>query len=826
MTKCDAEYKNLNRIKSYSEQAYATVQWAEQVCKNDEYLKQRVEKLSYLTPAAIRKRFSPVLVDEANSYGHQVNKDTVSFSKSTSSEINIDFSDLNQIDTYASNVTFETYYSNGEYHKRAVIPLTDTETQILTCRNFEQGTGINSFWYVGYDHNKQYELRADWIRDHFDHEIPAVCRAQTITIPKDENNQDIINGKLESVDLQIENTGVDCSDWASPLYVQIFRTEERTVEKTTWDPVTLSNKSETPPVYETISWPIGHPHNALATAEFKPWKTSPGFYNFRFDKAVTVNTGDKLALVFSSPLSHKDHSPRIGGWGRNCAQEKYPGGDAFLSEDNARSFMRYGRNNLAVEYKYGQLTPLDFAFQCHIHKYEQEYIKDKDYYLYLKPIMGNLMNKLRLSGSLSGETEQDHESGKYVTFEYNTTGKPTDWTTLPYKTEVSFDSTQIIFIRAKLKTTSTSVTPTIESLNIVTKSDLPNEMYVRTHFYNPKTTPMLGANEWGRIYAPFECTPNDGDIHAELEIIQDRIVTEHFTIITVNELDYYLELRDSEGNPILDSEQIIDVPNDDRAQYLYDNPSVVNKLKNYNIYVKPYTLTIDEEEVTYYLSFDGGLDDDDQQIISGLQFTQNPAYPIKECLIQPQGGDEVVSYGEWYNFTVDYDNHILYLDEDVLTGMAVGSLAVSYNPCFMTGLTAEEMGYGIDEETGEQTEGLALDYFKQHFIVNENEIETRRIQLKAPPVDPIRQVILNKDTDNETELLEDIDFTVDYNTRELIFPILNQSNQTSILQLNDTLDVVYTPNIEDTGIALGYRVVREDTNHECIIKPNFIEYKV
>ena len=36
MSKCAANYKNLNRIKSYSEQGYATVQWAKQVCMNDE----------------------------------------------------------------------------------------------------------------------------------------------------------------------------------------------------------------------------------------------------------------------------------------------------------------------------------------------------------------------------------------------------------------------------------------------------------------------------------------------------------------------------------------------------------------------------------------------------------------------------------------------------------------------------------------------------------------------------------------------------------------------------------------------------------------------
>ena len=83
---CPAEYKNLNEIQSFSEQMYPTVQWAEQNCKNDEWLKKKVEELEYLTPPAIRKRFSPILLDKMNSWGCKLNsgegsrKNTVTFS--------------------------------------------------------------------------------------------------------------------------------------------------------------------------------------------------------------------------------------------------------------------------------------------------------------------------------------------------------------------------------------------------------------------------------------------------------------------------------------------------------------------------------------------------------------------------------------------------------------------------------------------------------------------------------------------------------------------------------------------------------------------------
>ena len=70
---CPSQYKNLNQIQSFSEQMYPTVQWAEQNCKNDEYLKQKTDELEYLTPPAVRKRFSPILLDELNSFGCKIN---------------------------------------------------------------------------------------------------------------------------------------------------------------------------------------------------------------------------------------------------------------------------------------------------------------------------------------------------------------------------------------------------------------------------------------------------------------------------------------------------------------------------------------------------------------------------------------------------------------------------------------------------------------------------------------------------------------------------------------------------------------------------------
>ena len=86
---------------------------------------------------------------------------------------------------------------------------------------------------------------------------------------------------------------------------------------------------------------------------------------------------------------------------------------------------------------------------------------------------------------------------------------------------------------------------------------------------------------------------------------------------------------------------------------------------------------------------------------------------------------------------------------------------------------------------------------------------------------------MNKDTDTERELIEDTDFTVDYTKGLIIFDIINDDDYSTILSANDNLEVMYTPNLEDVGIAIGYTATRgENTDKQVTIKQNWIEYKV
>ena len=107
MKECPPVYKNLG-LMSFDEQREVTVEMLRQICKNDEWLKQNLEKIEYLTPPAIRKRFTPVPVDTNKSYGYKITTDNnVVFDTGTNKEVFMDFDDTTLIDTNKTTAVIE-----------------------------------------------------------------------------------------------------------------------------------------------------------------------------------------------------------------------------------------------------------------------------------------------------------------------------------------------------------------------------------------------------------------------------------------------------------------------------------------------------------------------------------------------------------------------------------------------------------------------------------------------------------------------------------------------------------------------------------------------
>lgn len=1004
--KCKPNYKNLNTIQSYSEQKYATVQWCEQNCENDEWLRQQVEQLRYLSPPAVRKNFNITqFLDEKKSYscrGNGLNQ--VIFDNTTKKTVIIDFRDIpNQIDE--ANTTAEIKNDNPTFNDETASDDNETltfdedgnvvddegEVQVLRCRlpstidtheeeavvkdfgTSKENTKVNSYWYVGWDKDKNYYLTANWLKNWKHCDIKSVARAQTFVAKE--------SGRLNEVSLALAWNGNQSASCGSPLYVQLWNTYKDYVEKSTWDNSNLQmaysykkfsklstanqkiykNRKRYSPYkvnkkYKTgkkkgqvvkkkkngkwvtqteTKWKEdkngeyvreltkvyrpGHNkkgsdgkyksniHNPLAEAVYT--KVGEPYPTIKFDTPYEIKKGNHYALVLFSPLSIWSHCPRWGGWGRNCKNDKaYSDGHAFISKNNGRNWSIYGKNGTdtynkkALPYKKGKFTPQDFAFECHVETKSAQTVEDgihysdKPHYLYLKPIYSNPITSVKLSAECEGTETTDNRT--FIDFEVSTDG--VEWTPIDNLGTVNFtpnengEYSQILLVRATLYRNPSdeykSETPFIEKIELEINSTLPKTMYARTSFYKPVMTPMLKGNLWGRVYAPFKV---DETVSCKAEIIQGNDVKEHFNIIDQDHLDetlYQLLHDDDEDNDSIMNDfsdakvsisSILSKKGDARAEALTTNHQILEVLKKYNIYIKPYLHTSGLK--LYLLSFSASYDNSDMIAtrekvhetistststtgeelegddaetkldsaddinatpteayefdfeIGGVKFNDNVAYPILSFngeTPSQEDGASVDSYTEGIDYTFDYENNILYLKRHTLDSLVEETWEVTYNKVFVGDLTSTELGKYLDETTGLRNDGFVLDYHKEKIVVTSDHVTSRRVKLRMEPTDPIRQVILyhkddvTGDYNDGVELFEDTDFTFDIDTKELNFTINTTDGVSTVLSLGDTLEIVYTPYLTDDSLAIGYYATRKNTDKQCYIDNVYFEYKV
>ena len=872
MTKCDPKYKNLNEIQSFSEQRYLTVQLMQQACMNDEYLKQYCERLNYLSPPAVRIGLKDMLnwIDPNKSYGYTADNSEARFSSKVEDSIVIDFNDTSMIDfdkTTTSIVSFidgvpdldpgETYEDTpgtdeGTVVRRCELPrnsqLIHTEAVYdYSTGNIDSAYPPNIAAYVAFNKSKNYYVQPAWLKNWRDYEMKSIARAQTFKAKTD--------GTLVAIDLELDFNGYNWhGNTGSPLYVQIWETHKKQVKKTKYDPTTQSivydldrdGKIKT----ETIAWPANrsdvndteYRYHPLTEAIWDDDKTSDWLTGkvrhptVVFDKPIQVKKGYSYAIVLMSPLSEYKHCPCWMGWTRASTKDKYPDGDAFYSENHGGSFVRYGENTFQNNYKQAIKDPVDFAFRCHIRTKDEEDITKEEYalgnyYLYLKPIISNPIREFTLSATDEGDATINPDL--HIRYHYSTNGKI--WSQCYKGTPVTLSTpSKVLFIRARLYRDNNSTgndTPFIEDITINTKMNLPNEMYFRTNFIKAKTTPMLQGNIWSRIHSKLLTDPTTT---CTVDIIEDTTPIDHYRIVSLDEFsDVMVEYN-------MDNTEYASKSTDaQRAAYIVQNQSILVELKKDGVYLKPELIDVNNVPTLYKFSFtpEGGdmvvqNPTNASYTFGGIQFKNNIAYPILYCKLNEGLLDEV-AYTEGIDYTFDYDTNIFSFNmlnppNNILMNIHTGVLSVSYNRIFLKGLTINELGNHLDEVTGQKEEGVIMDYFQEEITITSENVETRKVGLRCRPLDPIREVTLNKDTENEQRLVEGVtaDYTVDIENNLLEFNINNSDETSSILNLNDKLTVVYTPNIDCESICLGFRATRENTKKQVKIQDSYIEYKV
>lgn len=765
---CPAEYRNLG-LKSFGEQKYVTADMLRQFCKNDAYLKKMVDRLEYLTPPAVRKVFSSIPIDELNSYGYNQDPITnkITFDNSVQKRIDLDFNTLDCIDINKTTAIRNAYTSGTSVVQRFEVPKVSKNTIDSTTRNYspwtirdESGNVIsddftcNEFWYIGFDRNRHYETRPNWLANMLNGEIPGISRAQTFKAKAD--------GLLESVRLNLKGT----TNTGMPLIVQIRRTQ----------------------VVDGVAVPVDSDQKHLAYQAVVFNTTNPGVMSVTFDHPCTVKKGTTYAIVLLSPLSHPTNCYWIGGWNKHCHADVYEDGNAFYSFNSGYTWIRYGKDDVEtgeeVPYHEGKYAPQDFAFQCDISQVQDSYDSSKTYYVYLKPIYANPITQIRIDSSRCGGDSTSE--GNTLKFQVSKDGR--SWKDIAKNGSYSFtEPRKVVFVRAVMKSNNGSNTPWIEQLGITLDMELPKEMYVRTIAYAPPLTGILSANVWGRIYAPFT---EGNNTECTVEIIRQKEVIDHFTIINPTDLIRYVNLPDLKAINL--EADIAGKTESQIKEYLKGKSSVITILRNNNLYVKGF--------------------------ITDFQFTDKPAYPTLKCSIQPSTkGENIVTYGEWYDYTVDYDNNTLKFYDDV--ELPKGTLSVSYNPIFIEGLTANEVGLREDK-----TEGLILDYFEETIVVDEDMVANRTVQLRAEPVDPIRKVTVMHSDGSQVELVEGLDYNI-IDNKSIMFEIAVFEDDNPTITLNDKVIIVYTPNLDDNCISIGYSASRTNTDNQVVIDSNYIEYK-
>ena len=826
---CPPIYRNLG-CASFGEQKYVTADMLRQGCMNDEYLYQQIQELWRWTGPVTRKKFNPIPLDESKSYGVTQSTDgTINFSKKHNELIHINFSRYNAVQTpYVTDETSITYHGedlidvaksdtiiyatqthDGGVQKEVTIPKELSTKTTKTTRDYSpftvfetdssgnvkkdsEGNPIvisdsmlcNEFYYIGFNRNAHYETRPNWLVNSLNGEIPGVTRAQTFKARS--------SGVLEEVVLNLHGS----SNTGTPLVVEIRRTE-------------LVNG-----VYQPVN--SDEPH--LAYQEVRFTTTDPGVMAIHFDHPPIVTKGETYAIVLLSPLSHPSNCYWVGGWNKHCKAEIYEDGDAFLSENCGYTWIRYGKDDSSLAYHQGSQAPQDFAFQCHITSTTESYDTNKDYYCYFKPFRTGPVNLFALT------SVDDNQTGNTsVTYEIWT---GSDWTDL--STAQDQDNTyawtdpttrrQETLFRAKLTSLDGKSAPSIYALGVTLGVDPAKLAYARTQYYTPaRLGTILGANVWGRINTPYIVEPNTS---CSVEIIRDKIVMEHFELIEPTSLHRYKFLFDTDT-----ANKIPEPPTDPSTSewekyqekmktYCESNPEVLETLKETGVYV---------------LGF-----------FTSLKFQNSPASNILSCsFISSVNENDVINMGEYHDYIVDYIEDTLTFYTNIVGGtdsagntvdsvLSEGRINIEYNPCFIMDLNgamvydASTQEYVTDED-GDMP--FSLDYLKERLTITEQDIENGYISFRTYALDPLRSVILNKGESTEQSLIEDEDFSVDYNNHNINIMMNADESDATKFKSGDTLTLEYTPDLDDTGIALGYVMERRNTDNQVTIKSNWIEYK-
>lgn len=503
--------------------------------------------------------------------------------------------------------------------------------------------------------------------------------------------------------------------------------------------------------------------------------------------------------------------------------------------------MKHGKAD-NVPYKEGQYAPQDFAYIVYTRPTTPTYSTTVSNWVFFKPYKTNPVKTVYLSA-----TTQIMAGSTAVTFYVSNDLKT--WYELNEANGYShtFDTPKTLtYIKASLSSSNSGMTPIIEGISVHMDTNPATEGYLRGEPYNPKLSLPLGACVWDKIDAPVTL---DTGCTCLMDIIRN---TEKIDRIQASVLPQGVENCSSLAGVshnsgatvsittdyvVVNGGKTIKVVTDGVNENSVDGPSS-GKLKPNTLYeyricakttVTPITFSIvGSDWATKYVSKPVGITPTNQVLtgtfrmgsledtvlwwfqVAGntvatyligeihisevLQLSELPALPMIDMNIN-KGDGTYIQLVEGVDYTINPDTGAIVWSN---VNMAYpGIIQATYYPVWLKGLSPSKFP-------------LKCDLMEDDFVGNGVD---KTFKLTALPVDPIRIVTVNGVLMHEFD-----DYSFNYQTNQLTFNLLPASGAVIVIK--------YTPDLQDTGLALAYHVTRPDTSKQVNIKGNSFEYRV
>lgn len=404
-----------------------------------------------------------------------------------------------------------------------------------------------------------------------------------------------------------------------------------------------------------------------------------------------------------------------------------------------------------VEYTY------DYWYPAQVPTTVTKYSDNK--YIYLKPVRLNPISGVTLEAT---DTQPD---GTSITYEV---GVPSPsgiaWYTLDSSNNYhqSFStSADVLLFRARLQTSDSSATPSISQLKLSFKMEPASEMLVVTKPYTPPAFGILCANVWSSVDSDYYVDPSAS---VSVAVAKDEL-------ISYQEPANYTETFTGDGTtttftvantPVFNGSETVTVDG-------------VTKTRGTD-----YTIDYSAGEVVFTSAPGDGATIEISYSIAEVDLPVNEVLEGSVSASLDSGSGELETLYEYDDYYVDHENAKITLYKEF-----AGTLTINYLPLIVSGLNASD-----------GTLPARLDTQKWTSV---GDGTTTTFQLPYVPIMPISLVQIN-----DQDLIEDVDFTVDYATGQITFDEPPPSGS--------MIEVIYTPNIRDQTLRLAIKCERDDSN--------------